>query len=77
MTLRETIGELDGFRRKFGANSDEGFAASNMSEIVQAIPKADVAPNPPPNSTICAKTNLLTTSLPNATEHLVRVRLGF
>lgn len=75
-TLSQTLGEIDTIRRTIGANTDKGFALSNVSEIAKAIPDADVAPNPPPRSTICAHTNLTTRLLPNATADLARVMKG-
>ena len=74
--LSQTIASLDSLRRKHGADSDQGFAASNLSEIVQAAATAETAPNAPPRSTICQKANLMTRSPPNATEHLARVVKG-
>lgn len=55
----EALGALDGFRRRHGANSEKGFAASNVSEILRALPTSEVAPNAPPRSTICQRANLL------------------
>jgi hypothetical protein len=72
-TLSQTLRELDTIRRNVGANTNKGVALSNVSEIVKAIPEADVAPNAPPRSTICAHTNLTTWLLPNATADLARV----
>lgn len=75
-TLSQTLGELDTIRRTVGANTDKGFMLSNVSEIAKAIPDADIAPNPPPRSTICAHTNLTTRLLPEATADLERVMKG-
>lgn len=72
-TLSKTLGDLDRTRRIVGADTDQGFALSNVSEILRATATADVAPNPPPGSTICARTNLEKKFLPEATEHLARV----
>lgn len=75
-TLTSTIRELDTLRRKHGANSDIGFAASNLSEIVQAAETAETAPNAPANSTICQRTNLMKRLLPSAAADLARVMKG-
>lgn len=71
-TTSETIRELDTLRRKHGADSDIGFAASNLIELLKALPHAEPVPDKPEGSTIDARANLLD-ELPKAQEHLARV----
>lgn len=65
-TLTSTIRELDTLRRKHGANSDIGFACSNLIEQVKSLQKEDEP---------AARANL-TAAIERSQEHLARAMKG-